>query len=150
MRPERILLLLLVLHPVAAHADWVVNDRGDCVRAWTPSSLARGPAAIANAPLLPFRSAVGGAQVASEDRSPGLGRKIILIPLLTAGGAVMGILESAIWLTTGLADTLTGGYFEIAPDEATQLSLAPQRPPFLTEPVREARATTDPCGRPTR
>jgi len=128
----------------------VVDERGDCVRAWTPTSLARGPAAIANAPLLPFRSAVGGAQVAGEDRSPGLRRKIMLTPLLTVGGAVMGVLESAIWLTTGLADTLTGGYFEIAPDEATTLSLAPQRPPFITEPVRESRSSSDRCGRSTR
>jgi hypothetical protein len=146
----RLLVLVLLVFPVVTHAAWVVDDRGDCVRTWTPASLGRGPAAILNAPLLPFRTAVGGAQVAGEDRSPGLRRKIFLAPLLTVGGGVMGVLEAAIWLGTGLADTLSAGYFNIAPDEATHVSIAPERPPFITEPVREARSTTDPCGRPTR
>ena len=124
--------LLCVLVARAASAAWVTNEAGECVREWTPASLARGPAAIANAPLLPFRSAVGGAMLAGSDRTPNPSwpRRILLPPLLTIVGGGMGLVEAGIWLGTGLADTLTGGWFEIAPDEATHLSVAPVPPAF--------------------
>jgi len=123
-------LCLLVAR--AASAAWVTNDAGECVHEWTPASLARGPAAIANAPLLPFRSAVGGAQLAGSDRTPNPSwpHLILLPPLLTIVGGGMGLVEAGIWLGTGLADTLTGGWFEVAPDEATHLSIAPVAPAF--------------------
>jgi len=57
----------------------------------------------------------------------------------------MGLVESGVWLATGLADTLTGGYFAIAPEAATEPSVAPIRPLFAPDPKRPA---TDPCGRP--
>ena len=143
---RRLVLAVMLLVPAIAHPAWVVDERGQCVQAWTPASLARGPTAIANAPLLPFRTAVGGAQVASEDRSPGLRPKILLPPLLAVGGAGMGVLDAVVWVATGLADTVTGGSFALAPEEATHFGVGPVRPPFITEPAR----TTDPCGRPLR
>src|SRR5881396_2101824 len=73
-------LLMVVLRASGALAAWVVNERGECVRAWTPASLVRGPAAMLNAPLLPLRSAVGGVLVARDDRSPGMKGKILLPP----------------------------------------------------------------------
>jgi hypothetical protein len=136
-------LCLLVTR--AASAAWVTNDAGECVREWTPASLARGPAAIVNAPLLPFRSAVGGALLAGSDRTPNPSwpHRILLPPLLTIVGGGMGLVEAGIWLGTGLADTITGGWFEIAPDEATHLAITPIAPAFSdTRPAPAPR-----CGR---
>src|SRR5947209_16693829 len=93
-------LLMVVLRASGALAAWVVNERGECVRAWTPASLVRGPAAVLNAPLLPFRSMVGGV-LAGEDRSPGM-QAILLPPTLAVVGGAMGLVESVIWFGTGL------------------------------------------------
>src|SRR2546425_337769 len=123
-------LTTVVLRASGALAAWVVNERGECVRGWTPASLVRGPAAILNAPPLPPRSGVGGGLAARDDRSPGVQGKILLPPTLAVVGGAMGLVESVIWFGTGLTDTATGGYFEIAPDKATQLGLEPVRPPF--------------------
>src|SRR6266705_2603719 len=134
-------LALVVLRASGALAAWVVNERGECVRAWTPASLVRGPAAMVNAPLLPLRSVVGGVLVARDDRSPGMQGKILLPPTLAVVGGAMGLVESVIWLGTGLTDTATGVYFEIAPAEATQLAHEPVRPPGggdARAPLRES------------
>ena len=128
-----------------AGAAWVVNERGDCVREWTPASLARGPAAIVNAPLVPVRTAVGGVLLARNDPQPGRLRQVLLPPLLAIAGGVMGVAESVIWLGTGLVDTTTGGYFEVAPEEATRLGIAPLSPRFASDVARPP--ATDRCGR---
>src|SRR5437899_12821018 len=109
--------LVLSVHSSGARAAWRVDERGECVREWTPASLARGPAAMLNAPLLPVRTAVGGVLVARGDPTPnpGLARKVILPPALAVVGGGMGLVESIIWLGTGLVDTVTGGWFEVAP-----------------------------------
>jgi hypothetical protein len=137
-------LTVVVLRGSLASAEWVVNSRGECVREWTSASLGRGPAAMLNAPLLPFRSAVGGVLEARENPGPGLRGKILLPPILAFGGGAMGLVESLIWLGTGLADTVTAGYFELAPEEATRLAVDPVRPAFLTA---VAQGSTDHCGR---
>ena len=147
-RSAGVLALLLAIRGGAASAAWVVNEQNECVRTWTPASLARGPAAMLNAPLLPFRSAAGGFLVARNDQSPGLQRKILLAPLLTLGGGAMGLVESGIWLGAGLADTATGGYFEVAPEHATELSLAPERPSLGSDsPGVRREVVKDRCGR---
>jgi hypothetical protein len=146
MSKPTLLVLLAVLLPGPAGATWVVDERGECVEEWTTASLARGPAAIANAPLLPVRSAVGGVALARDDKSPGKGRSFLLPPLLAVAGAGMGLIEGGIWLGTGLVDTLTGGYFSVAPDEATHLGVDPVTPLFVTDVRRDV---TDPCGRKT-
>ncbi|SRR5947207_9040848 len=138
--------VMVVLWASGALAAWVVNERGECVRAWTPASLVRGPAAVLNAPLLPFRSMVGGV-LAGEDRSPGIQAKILLPPTLAVVGGAMGLVESVIWFGTGLTDTATGGYFEIAPDEATRFAVGPVRPPFGADARRPPREWFYPCGR---
>jgi len=147
-RPVGLLALLLALPIGPARAAWVVNEHNECVWTWTPASMARGPAAILNAPLVPLRTAAGGYQVVRDDPQPGLQRKIMLAPLLIFGGAAMGLVEGGIWLGTGLADTATGGYFEVAPEQATELSIAPERPGFVPDntPVRR-EAAKDHCGR---
>ena len=142
-------LLMVVLRASGALAAWVVNERGECVRAWTPASLVRGPAAMLNAPLLPLRSAVGGVLVARDDRSPGMKGKILLPPMLAVVGGAIGLVESAVWLGSGLTDTATGGYFEVAPEEATRLGVEPVRPPFLPDAppaTRVGRSLRSPDG----
>jgi hypothetical protein len=125
---------------------WVVNERGDCVHEWTAASLGRGPAAMLNALAVPFRSAAGGVQIALDDPAKGgLKRKLLLTPTLATVGGAMGLVEAGLWLGTGLADTVTGGYFAIAPEEATELSISPIRPLFAPAGRRPAK---DPCGRP--
>src|SRR3989442_10597724 len=136
-------LALIVLWARGALAAWVVNERGECVRAWTPASLVRGPAAMLNAPLLPLRSAVGGVLVARDDRSPGMQGKILLPPTLAVVGGGIGLVESVVWLGTGLTDTATGGYFEMAPEEATRLGVEPVLPTFVAAAPRPPR---DRCG----
>ena len=59
----------------------------------------------------------------------------------------MGLVESVIWFGTGLTDTATGGYFEIAPDEATRFAVGPVRPPFGADARRPPREWFYPCGR---
>jgi len=145
---KRVVVALVLVLAAHANAAWVVNERNECVRAWDASSLARGPVAMLNAPLLPFRSAAGGFLVARDDQQTGLRRKILLTPLLTLGGGAMGLVESGIWLGAGLADTATGGYFAVAPEEATELSLAPERPSLMSDsPAVRRDAPKDRCGR---
>ncbi len=147
MRFGYVVLAMVVLRASGALAAWVVNERGECVREWTPASLARGPAVIVNAPLLPVRTAVGGVQVAREDKTPGMKGKVLLPPMLAIAGGGMGLAESLIWVGTGLVDTLTGGYFAVAPEEATELSVEPVRPAFLASTASPTGATADRCGR---
>src|SRR5438093_8690862 len=97
----RILALLIAIRASSALGAWVVNERGECVREWTFGSLARGPAAVLNAPLAPFRSGVGGFLVARDDRSPGGQRRVLLPPTLAVAGGAMGLVDGAVWLGTG-------------------------------------------------
>ena len=122
----RILLLVTMLAACAsrAHAD----DRPP----WTADALLRGPTAIVNTPLVPVRTAIGGAQLATDDPVADMKRKIMLTPLLTLGGGAMGLVDAGVWLGSGLADTLTGGYFAIAPELATHLSVEPITPAFAS------------------
>jgi hypothetical protein len=129
----------------SARAAWSVDEQGDCVRTWEPASAARGPTAVLNAPLVPFRSAAGGVQMALENKTPGRRAQVLLPPLLALAGGGMGLVESVIWTGTGLVDTVTGGYFEVAPSEATQLDVAPMRPAFSASTTG---SRTDRCGRP--
>ena len=135
-------ILTSIAAPRVTQGAWVMNERGECVRTWTPGSLARGPAAMVNAPLLPVRSAVGGALLARDDRSPGVVGKVLLPPMLTLMGGAMGLLESCIWLGGGLADTVTAGYFALAPEEATRLDVRPVTPAFVPDARRTFRS---PC-----
>ena len=140
------LALCALLYPRGAWSAWVVDAQGECVRTWTATSLLRGPAALANAPLAPFRSAAGGAVLARDDPAPGgVRRALMLGPTLTVMGGAMGLIDTGVWLVTGLADTVTGGYFECAPDEATALSVAPITPLFVADGRHPAHQ--DRCGR---
>ena len=75
--------------------------------------------------------------------------KILLPPTLAVVGGGIGLVESVVWLGTGLTDTATGGYFEMAPDEATCLGVEPVRPTFIAAALRPPRESGDRCGRRT-
>lgn len=132
-----------------ASADWVVDARGKCVERWSPGSLLRGPTAMLMAPTAPFRHAAG--VFTYEPPNPGSSKEGFdpwgPVTAVLAGAA--GVLDSGVWLGTGLADTVTGGYFAVAPYRATQLSLDPLIPLLMSEAQRDAieAKRSDPCGR---
>lgn len=135
-----------LLAPAGAQCAWTVDAEGACVERWAPSDLRRGPTAIVNAPLLPFRNMAGGAVYAWNTpewwpaQIVGLGPAVILV----SGAA--GVVESVWWVGTGLADTLTGGYFSIAPERATELSIRPEVSAIIAD--ANPPPVLDRCGRP--
>jgi len=129
-----------------ARAAWIVDSRGQCVQGWASSDLLRGPTAIVNAPLLPFRTFAGGAEYAWNTTEWWPYQITILGPAVTLFSGCFGVIESCWWAGTGLADTLTGGYFALAPEPATQLSIAPYIPVVIADTA--ATPATDRCGRP--
>jgi hypothetical protein len=116
------------------------------VQKWAPSDLARGPAAIINAPLLPVRTLIGGAQYAWNNQQWWWSHVFLLGPAATGASGALGAFEGVWWVCTGAADLLTGGYFELAPKEAVQLSVQPELSSAMTGP--RPAPTEDPCGRP--
>jgi len=98
---------------------------------------------MGNALLAPFRSAAGAVRWALNDSAPRstVGR-VVRVPALGGIAFGFGFIDATQWLVTGLADTLTGGYFEFAPDEAARLSVAPLQPFFVPGP----RPERPPCG----
>ena len=127
-----------------AAAEWVVNARGERVEQWSPASTLRGPTAMLMSPTAPFRCAAGVFTYETVQ-----GTLAYWKPALAVLSAVVGVIHTGVWLGTGLADTLAGGYFAMAPYRATQLSLDPLIPRFVTESQRQAieAKRPDPCGR---
>ncbi len=110
-----LLLAASVLAPGSAGADrWVREAEGVCRREWTAGSMLRGPAAIGNGVLMPFRSLAGsvtGGWVAAA-----------LLPL----GAMVGLAEGIAWTVVGTFEMLSGGAFALAPEGASdRLHFAP-------------------------
>src|SRR5262249_29986497 len=94
---------------VAGAGQWRLNERGECVREWTPSSLARGPLAMVNALTYPPRQLVGGGQAATAETSRSTGELILLTPTMALLGLGTGTMECVFVLGMGIADTITGG-----------------------------------------
>jgi hypothetical protein len=149
MRTWSVIFLAAALMAPAgvACAAWTVDASGACVEQWVARDVLRGPTAIVNAPLLPFRQLAGGAEYAwnREEWSPW--QIAVLGSAATGASGAWGVIESVWWTATGLADTLTGGYFALAPEEATQLSIHPEASRVLTD---AGPAPTDQCGRPLK
>jgi hypothetical protein len=139
------MLIVCASADVAVAGRWVVNQHGDCVHEWTPSSLAQGPLAIANALTFPVRQLVGGGQAAAEDPARSAGEKVLLVPVMSALGLGTGLAACLVVTGQGLIDLVTGGALDIVSDESASPSLAPITPPFLAAP--KPAPTTDPCGR---
>ena len=147
-RIARTLLIAAVLCARAgvAHCAWTVDADGACVRKWAPSDMLRGPLAIVYAPWQPVRTGVGGAEYAWNKTEWRWWYTAVLGSTVTAVATAFGLLEGIWWTGTGLADTLTGGYFEITPDRALDRSV---RPELSTVIAGSAPAPTeDRCGRP--
>lgn len=143
------LLLAVGTTRTVAASTWQVDQYGNCSRVWEPSDMARGPKAIINTPLEPIRVLVGALQMWPEFwKVAVVPSGVITVPALTAFALAMGAIETPIWAIGGLFDTLSGGYFEIAPDRAVDLSVQPIRPLFM--PVTPELKTTDRCGRPLK
>ena len=131
---------------LAEAGQWTVDAQGDCVRQWTPASLARGPLAMTNALTFPVRQLVGGGQAGADDSASSNAARVLLVPTLALLGFGTGTAECVIVLGQGLADFLTGGTLDLVSDESADVSLAPMTPRFLSAPTSPPK--TDPCGRP--
>jgi len=143
------LLLAVGMTRTVAAATWQVDQYGNCSRVWEPSDMARGPKAMINSPMEPFRCLTGALQMWPEFwKAAVVPSGLITVPALTFFSFTMGVVEMPIWMLGGLGDTLTGGYFQLAPDRATELSIDPIRPLFM--PVSPEVRTTDRCGRPLK
>lgn len=142
------LIALILAVPRPGSAIYRMETSGECMHHWDRASLKRGPLEIANAPLLPFRAGAGGASAAidPEFADGSISWRIVGTVFLTATGLVVGAVQGAISAGAGLADTLTGGYFELLPDAWAEFSLAPVR--FLDPPPPTALfGSADRCGR---
>ena len=132
----------------SASAAWVVDANGKCVEQWSPDSLVRGPTAMLMAPTAPFRNAAG-VFAYGPPPEPGSRGFDFWAPVVAVLSGTAGVIDTGVWFGTGLADTVTGGYFAIAPYRATQLSLDPLIPPLTSDGQRRAieAKRPDPCGR---
>jgi hypothetical protein len=148
MRRAASLLLVLLTAAAPGRAAWVVDSAGACVERWAPSDMARGPKAVLNGPLLPFRQMAGGAAYAWNTEEWWPWQIVAMGPGVTLFSGAAGLLEGTWWITTGLADSVTGGYFQAAPEQATALSIAPQVSSMIADAGPTPAPTTDRCGRP--
>jgi hypothetical protein len=110
-----IVAALLVTSANLANGAWTVGADGVCAEHWAPRDLLRGPTAIVNGPLLPLRTLAGGAQYAWNSKEWWPWEIALMGPAVTAASGAGGAVEGIWWVGTGVADTLTGGYFAIAP-----------------------------------
>jgi hypothetical protein len=100
-------LVALLLWAGSARADrWVRDDEGLCRREWTPASLARGPIAMANGLILPFRSLAGGLTGG------------VPAALASPVGMVLGLAEGVSWIAVGTLEIASGGAVGFAPEGA--------------------------------
>ena len=145
--------LLSMVSSGTARAEWKVDEEGKCVRTWTPASLARGPMAIADAPLVPARYIAGGIDELGDPPDPAwnkverVGFAAGYVPL--AGVTGFGAMLSS--LGFGLMDTLTGGYFELTPDDPQRFTLQAEKLGVLAPEDFEGTRSElrlDNCGRP--
>jgi hypothetical protein len=126
--------VLIVTVPDSVGAAGSVDTDGNCVRHWDGLELLRGPKAILLAPAVPPRAFLLGvvmAPIAEHD----VGLPVAL--LLPFGFAVAGVVEAIAWIGSGMVDTVTGGYWGLAPEKWDDGLLWP----FVTTPDR------DRCGR---
>ena len=136
-----------------ASAEWVVDERGQCVRVWTWASLFKGPEAMLDSPLVPIRFALGGIVEAVEcpDEECGVFRKTLLGTGGVMLGLVFGTFNGFFDAVSGFSDTLTAGHLGWSADDPTRLSLWPIRFVMLGDTCcffgRPYDYTRDRCGR---
>ena len=148
MRRQFAILLVFLLLSMPARGAWVVDSAGGCVEQWAASDMVRGPKAIVNGPILPFRQMVGGAEYAWNTQEWWPWQIAVMGPAVTLFSGAAGLLEGTWWIITGAADTVTGGYFQAAPEPATDLSIQPEVSGMIADAKPTPAPTTDRCGRP--
>lgn len=146
-RTSIIVLAAFIARASVGYCAWTVDANGACVEHWAPSDLLRGPTAIVNGPLRPVRTLAGGAEYAWNTTEWWPWKIVGLGPAVTLVSGAAGVVEGVWWIGTGLADTLTGGYFAIAPEPATELSLRPQVSTIVADAGPVPTPATDRCGR---
>jgi len=146
MRRMRIVMVVaaLIARASVAQCAWTVNAEGTCVQEWAPADMMRGPTAIINAPLLPFRTTAGGAEYAWNKKEWRWWHTFLLGSAVTGASAGAGVFEGLWWVITGSADLLTGGYFHLAPENATNLSVQPELSTVISD---KPPPVPDRCGR---
>jgi hypothetical protein len=92
-----IIAAALIAPTSVAQCAWVVETDGACVQKWEPSDLLRGPAAVANAPLLPIRTLAGGAQYAWNTAEWWPWQIMALGPAVTLFSGAAGVVEGVWW-----------------------------------------------------
>ena len=154
MKPVAVALLAFSLTVLAlaaaARAAWVVDDDGRCVETWSPAAMARGPRAIADAPLVPVRYGAGAAQELRQAAPRGFTGdsaffRILYAPLAFVAALVDGFTRASF----GLADTVTGGAVHIGDDDPAQFT-AEATPLGVLGPLPQAPLEPyplDPCDR---
>ena len=150
MRHPLILLLAVALAMSAdvARGAWSVDAAGGCVEQWAASDMLNGPTAILNGPILPFRQMAGGAEYAWNTTEWWPWQIAVMGPGVTLFSGAAGLLEGTWWVVTGVADTVTGGYFGASPEAATELSIQPQVSTMIADAAPTPAPTEDRCGRP--
>ena len=149
MRMHTLVVLATLIAPAGlAYGEWVVDANGDCVDKWTSRDVLRGPTAIVNAPLLPFRQMAGGAEYAWNRPEWTPWNRATLGTAATGVSGAFGIVEGLWWIATGVPDTLTGGYFSLAPERATEISIEPEVSVAISD--KNPAPATDNCGRPLK
>jgi hypothetical protein len=120
-------LVCASVHSTARAGEWVTRADGACVELWTAGDLLRGPTAILNGALLPFRSLAGGFALAANECSVAGGCSITS-PFYPILGPILGGTFGVYWILTGFADTVTGGLGLLSSPDAATLSLSPVVP----------------------
>ncbi len=130
-------------------AAWVVNDHDQCVWIWSPGSLVRGPVGMINGPILLVRCPAEGFYytIAQGREDAGIFTKIADPLAMFALGAAVGVLEGVVSIAFGLGDTLTGGYFELLPDQWATLAFFPEQECLATRDTGVVMGFEDHCGR---
>jgi hypothetical protein len=134
----------LIARASVALGVWTVNADGNCVQEWGAADMLRGPTAIVTALQRPFWTAAGGAEYAWNKTEWRWWRTLLLGSAVTGVSAAAGVFEGVWWVGTGAADTLTGGFFHLAPEPATQLSVQPVLSTVISD---QPPAAEDHCGR---
>ena len=134
----------LIARASVALCVWTVNADGSCVQEWGAADMLRGPTAIVTALQRPFWTAAGGAVYAWNNTEWRWWYTLLLGLPVTAISAGAGVFEGVWWVGPGAADTLTGGFFHLAPEPATKTSVQPVLSTVISD---KPPAAEDHCGR---
>ena len=133
-------LLCIAVLSSRGTAQWVLTEDGQCMRVWTRGALIRGPIALINSSTLPLRFISGGVIgwiVSGQEH--GVTGAMLEGPGLFLFMAGAGLVSTPVQAAKALAESATGGYFELVQDdEASNFG------PVFPFPV-DPKPSPDPC-----